>query len=155
MLTQKKTKEISNKNAFQYDAYCPLQWPSFLYTCPLPCMPPAMHTLCHAHSPAMHAPCHTNSLAMHVPCHAPSSATPPVNRIRGRCKNIIFPQLRLRSVKIMLPAVRTELGTPCLLAWSSAIWANLALRLLRSLYNHTLLILTKFKSELVDQSKSS
>ena len=108
---------------------------------PLPCTLPAMHAPCYTCMP----PCH----ACPLPC--TPSATPPMNRIRDRCKNIIFPQLRLRAVKIMLPAVRTELGTLCLLAWCSPIWANLALlvrlRLLRSIYNHVLLILAKFKSE--------
>ena len=46
--------------------------------CPLPCMPPF----------ATHAP-----LAMHVPH--------PLNRITDRCKNITFPQLLLRTVKIL------------------------------------------------------
>ena len=56
----------------------------------LPCTPPATHA-----SPAMHAP------AMHAPCHAtPLPRTPPVNRITDRCKNITFPQLLLRTVKI-------------------------------------------------------
>ena len=87
---------------------------------PLPHMPPAMLTLCHTcllpqippchtcppgkHAPpAMHAPCHAHLLP-HMPpplaMHAPLPCT-----FLGQsdtCKNITFPQLLLRAVKIEL-----------------------------------------------------
>ena len=94
------------------------------HTCPLPCMPPAIHTPCHAypchnpfhschpplmpptmHIPTMHAPMPCMATAMHAhhqacpptTMHA-SSATyaHPVHR-QTPLKNIIFPQLLLRG----------------------------------------------------------
>ena len=79
---------------------------------PLPCMPPATHAPCHACPPAMHV-----SPAMHTPptTHTPYNACPPamhapmpcmpspLNRITDRCRNIIFPQLLLRTVKTSVP----------------------------------------------------
>ena len=95
---------LINKNAFQKDAYCLLQWLSFLHTCPpLPCMPLATHIPHHA-CPLPHMlPCQTCPFAMN-PCHTcplhhacpPSSYTPsspcttPVNRITDRCKNTTY-----------------------------------------------------------------
>ena len=56
-----------NKNAFQWDAYHPLQWPSLLqHTSPFPR---------HAHPPA-------------------KRPLPRVNRITDACENITLPQLR-------------------------------------------------------------
>ena len=48
----------------------------------------------------------------------PQTETPPVNRITDKCKNIIFPQLRLLAVKIAFS------NTPCfqeLYEWSTCI----------------------------------
>ena len=80
---------------------------------PLPYMPPAKHTPCHAHPPpctppAMHAPPATHApLPCMSPCCAqPSCHTcppdtplpymlPPENRITDACENITLPQLHL------------------------------------------------------------
>ena len=51
--------------------------------------------LSYTHTPLSHMP----PSAMHP---SPLPAAPAVNRITDRCKNIIFPQLRLREVKMLL-----------------------------------------------------
>ena len=56
--------------------------PPLLCMLPLPCMPPF----------AIHVPFPTHVDIRHT--------CPPVNRITDRCKNITFPQLRLRAVII-------------------------------------------------------
>ena len=71
-------------------------------TCPPAHMPPTMHT------PTMHPPSpHTCPPATQPP---PCHAHPLVNRITGRCKNITFPQLRLRTVKMELVRYFGNLG---------------------------------------------
>ena len=80
---------------------------------PVGCVPPAsVATSPASMPPTMHAPCHTPPpCTPRLPCMPPAThgpplwmppATqppPPVNRITDRCKNITFPQLRLRAVK--------------------------------------------------------
>ena len=103
------------------------------HACPLPCMPPSMHTLLPHMPPAMHTPCHMPTLphmppgthathtppATHVPpghacqppCTPPCNAHPPamhapapVDRMTDACENIAFPQLLLRTVKMEWPS---------------------------------------------------
>ena len=72
-------------------------------TCmPPPCMPPPLQNAHPLHSTPYHACplCHTCPFAMHNPF-TMLAPPPPVNRIIGRCKNITFPQLLLRTVKMM------------------------------------------------------
>ena len=60
-----------------------------------------MHAPCHTCMPChICMPCHACSKAMHAPCHAQLHAhmPSPVDRITDRCKNITFPQLRLRAL---------------------------------------------------------
>ena len=63
---------------------------------PLSCMPPCNHAC-----PPYHACPHNHTCPLPPPTtHAPPPAThacPPVNRITDTCKNITFPQLRLRA----------------------------------------------------------
>ena len=69
---------------------------------PQPCMPPCNHTCPHNHAcpPTMHAP-HSHTHTPLQPCMPPTTThAPPVNRITDTCKNITFPQLRLRAVKM-------------------------------------------------------
>ena len=42
----------------------------------------------------------TSALGVYTPCPLHAGIHPPMNRITDRCKNITFPQLRLRAVKI-------------------------------------------------------
>ena len=101
-----------NRNAFQKDTYCLLQWLSLLpcmsppcHTCPLPYTPPPiMHAPIHHACPppfTMHAPLHhaCPPPLPHMPpfCHV----CPPVDRrMIHACQNITFPQLLLRTVTI-------------------------------------------------------
>ena len=73
---------------------------SLPWTPPSPCMPPSQHTpLLATHAPLCHA-CPPLQCAPLSPCTPSPSAmhTALVNRIADRCKNITFPQLRLRAV---------------------------------------------------------
>ena len=87
---------------------------------PPPCMPLTMHA-----PPTTHAPGHACPLpCMPLPlpqtcmplCHAcPLRHTrppPPVNRITDTCKNITFPQFRLRTVDMYLEIVVESLEQP-------------------------------------------
>ena len=77
-----RIKPICHKNAFQKDAYRPLQWSSLMprrppspchashYACPLPCMSPS-HACPPSHTPLPCMPCTTHTPAMHAPCHTP------------------------------------------------------------------------------------
>ena len=72
---------------------------------PLPCMPPAMHALCHTcpHHACLpcHAcpPCHAHPYHKCPPCH---TRPPPMDRMTDASENITFPQLLLRTVDIAL-----------------------------------------------------
>ena len=79
---------------------------SLTVSCHILCTPPATtHTPCnHACPPAiMHAPpqpcTHPHNHACHA-CPPQTTHVPPVERITYACKNITFPQLRLRTVNI-------------------------------------------------------
>ena len=95
-----------NKNAFQQDTYCPLQWPSCVCVCVCVCV--SQHTLgrgCvsqHALGRGVYPSVHWagGGLAKGVCVSAQRvvspgvSATPPVNRITDACEKITLPQLR-------------------------------------------------------------
>ena len=94
-----------NKNAFQYDAYRPLftVWGVSLTETPLD----------------RDIPGHK-----HPRTETPLDRPPLVNRITDRCKNITFPQLRLRAVTIHSTHCRLFLGLEvCLISvsWLSSV----------------------------------
>ena len=91
---------IENKNAFQWDAYRPLQWI-------LPChaIPPAMHTSWYAHthhvypfpcmSPGIMSPCHAHhSFTMHIPL----SCMFPLLRYRSKT---LFSRIEFNSSNVL------------------------------------------------------
>ena len=80
--------------------------------CPCrPPLPPCRHSL-HADPPT---PCRHPSMQILPPCRPPQSADPPpVNRMTDTCKNITFPILCMRSVKIFVNMVKGfKLATSC------------------------------------------
>ena len=87
-----------NKNAFQWDAYPPLQWPSLLPRTHLPCTPSNMY----APLPCMPP----------LPCMAPCHACPPCGQTDA-CENITFPQLLLRAVNISALLCLVYISSPC------------------------------------------
>ena len=80
--------------------------------------PPGPDTLWSRHSPGAGTP----------PEQAPPrDQTPPVNRIKDTCKNITFPQLRLRAVIKTMWSIRKGKGTVSVNVHGSQVWYNVAL----------------------------
>ena len=91
---------------------------------PLFCMSPTMHVplLCmppHYTPPCPHATLPFMPPATHVPCHAcpvpwHAHLLPCTPLWTDRCKNITFPQLRFRAVKMVVLQIRLDLTCGCL-----------------------------------------
>ena len=79
---------IINKNAFQQDAYCPLQWPSLLPCMPPRPPPPPYMPHCNTCNPTMYAPlpCMPHHACPH------HGQPPPMDRMTDACENITLPQ---------------------------------------------------------------
>ena len=80
--------------------------------CPCRPLPPSMQTLPPCRPPhSMQTPLHADPPSMQTPSEC---RPPPVNRMTDTCKNISFPILCMRSVKIFVNMVKGfKLATSC------------------------------------------
>ena len=111
-----------NKNAFQWDAYCPVQWPSDggggLSSDG--CLPRG--DVC----PGRVSGFWVSAQGVYTP-RTQRQTPPPVNRITDRCQSITFPQLLWRTVKIpirYMVQVREENSKALHLLPSSSVWVS-------------------------------